>query len=176
MTVLHRLGHRIACVVGISLLLVFLTSSAVSAANGSVVYTYDALGRIATTSYDTGVRAKVVGGVARGVGQSVGAMRRATFDEAVSALRHPPGVARAGVSAGPVNGQAALDVSVQVSVGSTRRIGIDYSRRQFVVLDEHAAGMFHGYVRNWGRLTRPMQATLRRAGMVDRRGNIIGGN
>lgn len=120
--------------------------------------------------------AKVVGGVARGVGQSVGAMRRATFDEAVSALRHPPGVARAGVSAGPVNGQAALDVSVQVSVGSTRRIGIDYSRRQFVVLDEHAAGMFHGHVRNWGQLTQPMQATLRRAGMVDRRGNIIGGN
>jgi len=55
MTVLHRLGHRIACVVGISLLLVLLTWSAVSAANGSVVYTYDALGRIATASYDTGV-------------------------------------------------------------------------------------------------------------------------
>ena len=30
-------------------------SDAVLAANGSVVYTYDALGRIATASYDTGV-------------------------------------------------------------------------------------------------------------------------
>ena len=30
-------------------------SSSVDAANGSVVYTYDALGRVRTVSYDTGV-------------------------------------------------------------------------------------------------------------------------
>lgn len=32
-----------------------LASDAVLAANGSVVYTYDALGRLITASYDTGV-------------------------------------------------------------------------------------------------------------------------
>jgi hypothetical protein len=103
-------------------------------------------------------------------------MGRATFDDAVSALRHPPGVARAGAAAGPINGQAALDVSLQVSANSTRRIGIDYAQRQFVVFDEHAAGAFHGHVRSWGDLTQAMQSTLRRAGMADGRGNIIVGN
>jgi hypothetical protein len=80
------------------------------------------------------------------------------------------------VAAGPINGQAALDVSLQVGANSTRRIGIDYSQRQFVVFDEHAAGMFHGYVRSWDQLTQQMQSVLRRAGMVDRRGNIIIGD
>jgi YD repeat-containing protein len=36
-------------------LLVILGSQAASAANGSVAYTYDALGRVTTASYDTGV-------------------------------------------------------------------------------------------------------------------------
>jgi YD repeat-containing protein len=35
--------------------IVLLAAPGVFAANGSVVYTYDALGRIATASYDTGV-------------------------------------------------------------------------------------------------------------------------
>jgi hypothetical protein len=101
-------------------------------------------------------------------------MRRATFDDAVSALHHPPDATRAGVSAGPINGQAALDVSLQVSANSTRRIGVDYAQRQFVVFDEHAAGMFHGHARSWGDLTQATQSTLRRAGMVDGRGNVLG--
>jgi hypothetical protein len=101
-------------------------------------------------------------------------MKRLTFDEAVSAMRHPPGVVRGGVSAGPINGQAALDMSLQVTANSTRRIGIDYAERQFVVLDEHIPGMFHGHVRTWGELTGAMQATLQRAGMVTGRGRIIG--
>ncbi|WP_365738195.1 RHS repeat domain-containing protein [Reyranella sp.] len=33
----------------------FLDSDTARAANGSVAYTYDALGRLITTSYDTGV-------------------------------------------------------------------------------------------------------------------------
>lgn len=45
--------YRIAA--GALALAVALTSSALQAANGSVVYTYDALGRLATASYDTGV-------------------------------------------------------------------------------------------------------------------------
>lgn len=36
-------------------LLTFLAAAPVGAANGSVVYTYDALGRVLTASYDTGV-------------------------------------------------------------------------------------------------------------------------
>lgn len=107
---------------------------------------------------------------------SAGAMGRRTFDDAVSALRHSPGVVRPGIAAGPINGQAALDASLQVGANSTRRIGIDYAQRQFVVLDEHAASMFHGHVRSWDQLTQQMQAVLRRAGMVDRRGNIIIGD
>jgi len=42
--------------------------------------------------------------------------------------------------------------------------------------DEHASGMFHGHVRTWEDLTQAMQSTLRRAGMVDNRGNIFIGN
>ena len=40
---------------GLTLLLAFPLFSAAEAANGSVVYTYDALGRVTTASYDTGV-------------------------------------------------------------------------------------------------------------------------
>ena len=46
-----RLAIAVALFVGLGLLL----SPAADAANGSVVYTYDALGRISTASYDTGV-------------------------------------------------------------------------------------------------------------------------
>jgi hypothetical protein len=102
-------------------------------------------------------------------------MRRLAFDEAVSASRHLPGIARAGAAAGPINGQAALDISVQVSGNSTRRVGIDYAARQFVVFDEHAAGIFHGHVRSWSEMTQAMQAALRRSGMVDGRGTILMG-
>lgn len=121
-------------------------------------------------------RAQAASTAATGVGQSAGAMRRATFDEAVSALRHPPGVARAGVAAGPINGQVALDVSLQVGANSPTRVGIDYATGEFVVFMEHAPGMYHGHVRAWGELTQRMQAVLRRSGMADGRGHILGGN
>ena len=39
----------------LSLMLAFGPTEPVSAANGSVTYTYDALGRLTTASYDTGV-------------------------------------------------------------------------------------------------------------------------
>jgi hypothetical protein len=83
-------------------------------------------------------------------------------------------VARGNVAAGPINGQAALDVSLQVGQNSTRRVGVDYAEGQFVVLDEHAAGLFHGHVRTWDELTDKMRAVLIRAGIVDKRGNIRG--
>jgi len=115
---------------------------------------------------------------AEGVGAgTVGAMRRLEFDAATSALRHPPGIARGDISAGPINGQAALDLSVEISATTARRVGIDYVEGQFVVFDEHTAGAFHGHVRSWADLTQGMQSALRRAGMADAKGNIlIGGD
>ena len=49
-----RLGQRISLRV-LALLLGVFGTTAVFAANGSVTYTYDALGRVASASYDTGV-------------------------------------------------------------------------------------------------------------------------
>jgi YD repeat-containing protein len=46
-----RLTHKAIATV---LFLAMLGTATTHAANGSVVYTYDALGRIATASYDTG--------------------------------------------------------------------------------------------------------------------------
>ncbi len=44
-----------ACAIGLHLVACISTVDSALAANGSVVYTYDALGRISTASYDTGV-------------------------------------------------------------------------------------------------------------------------
>lgn len=53
---MNGFGH---CRVGLSVLAGalagFLATSSALAANGSVAYTYDALGRLTTASYDTGV-------------------------------------------------------------------------------------------------------------------------
>jgi hypothetical protein len=109
-------------------------------------------------------------------GGSVGAMRRLVqFDEATSALRHQPGVARPASNAGPINGQGALDLSVGISERTTRRVGIDYARSEFVVFDEHMPGVFHGHVRSWEELTQAMQSALRRADMVNSKGRILMG-
>jgi len=102
-------------------------------------------------------------------GQSVGAMRRNTFE---ASPKHGP-AARGRASAGPVNGQQALDHSLQVKGTSPRRVGIDYDTGQFTVLDQTTEGVFHGHVRPWSELTPDMQRVLRDAGMVDRKGNIL---
>ena len=78
-------------------------------------------------------------------------------------------------SKAPTNGQDALDVSVQVKDTSPRRVGIDYQTGEFTVFDQTSAGVFHGHVRSWNDLTSQMQNALRKAGMVDRKGNILGG-
>lgn len=103
-------------------------------------------------------------------------MRRLVFDAEVSAQRHIPGVARPGAAAGPINGQAALDYSVEVGANTSRRVGIDYARGEFVVFDEHLPGQFHGHVRAWSELTNSMQAALRRWGMADGKGRILMGD
>lgn len=53
--IVHESRNRLLGVLAIALLLSFPLSDGARAANGSVVYTYDALGRVTTASYDTGV-------------------------------------------------------------------------------------------------------------------------
>src|SRR5712671_6978581 len=56
MPISHRYKWLIPCVIVAAVALVgALMHDAVLAANGSVAYTYDALGRVTTASYDTGV-------------------------------------------------------------------------------------------------------------------------
>lgn len=76
-------------------------------------------------------------------------------------------------SRGPVNGQNALDFSVQVKDTSPRRIGIDYQTGDFVVFDRTLNDIYHGHVRQWSDLHPDMQRVLRKMNMVDSRGNIL---
>jgi len=73
-------------------------------------------------------------------------------------------------SKAPLNGQAALDNSVQVKSTSPRRVGVDKDNNEIVVLDEHLAGRFHGHVRPWNELTMAMKNALTNAGLTDRQG------
>jgi filamentous hemagglutinin len=99
---------------------------------------------------------------------SLSAMRRMEFEPADY---HGP-TDRGRKSRGPVNGQDALDLSVQVKSTSPRRIGIDYKTGDFVVFDRTRPGVYHGHVRPWSELHQDQQRALIDAGMVDRRGNI----
>ncbi len=75
-------------------------------------------------------------------------------------------------SRAPTNGQAALDNSVQIKLTSPRRIGVDRSNGEIVVLDQHLPDRYHGHVRTWDDLTQPMQNALKNAALVDKQGNI----
>jgi len=104
-------------------------------------------------------------------GRSVGAMTRREYQ----AASYHGKVGNAVKSKAPTNGQDALDMSVQVKANSPRRVGIDYQTGEFVVFDQTSSGIFHGHVRGRKDLTNQMQNTLRKSGMVDRKGNILGG-
>jgi hypothetical protein len=85
------------------------------------------------------------------------------------------GQARGRASAGPRNGQDALEDSIAVNPATTtRRISYDPRANEFVALDETVEGVFHGHVRSWGELKHSMQRALIDAGVVDRRGRAIG--
>ena len=73
-------------------------------------------------------------------------------------------------SAKPIDGQTALDNSVQVKSTSPTRIGI--SNNQFVVLMQTRPGLFHGHVRQWGELTIDMQHALINSGFTNWKGKI----
>jgi len=93
--------------------------------------------------------------------------------EHVPSPKHHPR-ARGGVSPAPTNGQAALDLSVQVKTTSPRRVAYDPSSGEFVVLDQTSGGIFHGHVRPWNDLTTDMQNALADQGVVNRRGRPAG--
>jgi hypothetical protein len=80
---------------------------------------------------------------------------------------------RGPISAAPQNGQAALDISIQVKPTSPRRVGIDYETGEIVVFDQTVPGKFHGHVRPWDQLTTDIQRALINSGMMDRRGRIL---
>ena len=72
----------------------------------------------------------------------------------------------------PKDGQKALDDSLPLNENTTdRRIGI--SNDEIVILDKTSDGLYHGHVREWSELTEKMKSVLRKAGLVDKKGNII---
>ena len=74
-------------------------------------------------------------------------------------------------SAAPVDGQKALDNSIQVSNNSPRRIGV--SQGEFVVLDQTSPGVYHGHVRSWNQLETGMKNALVKGGLANRHGKIL---
>uniref|UniRef100_UPI0015827C56 RHS repeat-associated core domain-containing protein n=1 Tax=Burkholderia diffusa TaxID=488732 RepID=UPI0015827C56 len=80
-------------------------------------------------------------------------------------------------SRAPINGQAALDNSVQVKDTSPRRVGVDADNDELVVMDKtrtHPNGdeEFHGHVRCWCDLHNDQQSALKKSGMVTSKGKI----
>jgi len=90
-----------------------------------------------------------------------------------ASAKHHPNV-RGNVSPAPTNGQAALDLSVQVKTTSPRRVAFEPSSGEFVVLDQTTPGVFHGHSRPWAELHTDMQNVLVDQGVVNRRGRPIG--
>lgn len=96
-------------------------------------------------------------------------------------VRAPRVIAGKIVQKAPTNGQAALDMSVAVSMRTPRRVGVDVDAGEFVVFDRtgnHVAGqtavggVYHGHVRSWEQLDHDMRNALQIHGLVDRRGRI----
>ncbi|MEJ1932620.1 RHS repeat-associated core domain-containing protein [Nostoc sp. NIES-2111] len=103
-------------------------------------------------------------------GQSQGGKPNGTFEPSPKHGREKRGE----VSAGPKDGQAALDASVQVKDTSPRRVGVDRKNGEIVVLDQTSSGKFHGHVRGWKELNDQQRNALVNGGYTDRRGNILG--
>ncbi|MDH1147806.1 hemagglutinin repeat-containing protein, partial [Pseudomonas mosselii] len=121
----------------------------------------------AVTNRKGAVGAKATGAA----GDSTGAMRRLDYETAP----YHGKVDNAVKSRAPINGQDALDTSIQVKATSPRRVGIDYDSKEFVVFDKTLDTTYHGHVRSWKDLHPDMQKALQQAGMADRKGNILFG-
>jgi len=72
----------------------------------------------------------------------------------------------------PTNPKKALGNSIELPGNTTRRIAVDKEAGEFVVFDEHLPGKFHGHIRKWEELDQTMQATLRKEGLVTKKGKI----
>uniref|UniRef100_UPI001FCE5B78 RHS repeat-associated core domain-containing protein n=2 Tax=Escherichia coli TaxID=562 RepID=UPI001FCE5B78 len=82
-------------------------------------------------------------------------------------------------SRAPINGQGALDNSVQVKPTSPRRVGVDVANNEIVVLDKtrslsDSMDEYHGHVREWDALDNKQQSALMKAGKTTRKGRICG--
>src|SRR5581483_6049417 len=73
----------------------------------------------------------------------------------------------------PNEGVAALNNSVLISENSTRRIGIDPTTDQIVVLADSNDGTYHGYVCTWNQLNQQMQNALQQDGLISSTGRVI---
>lgn len=104
---------------------------------------------------------------------SVGAMKRLEFVASPKHGKSARNTAKGVSNPNPTNGQQALDNSLQVKGTSTRRVGVDKQNGEMVVFDQTSNGIFHGHVRSFKELTSQQQNTLRSAGMIDRKGNIL---
>ena len=115
----------------------------------------------------------ILNGMALGSGlRTPGARLKPRFE---ASPKHGP-KSRGRASAGPQNGQAALDISVQVKSTSPRRVGVDVEAGEFVVFDQTSSGIFHGHVRPWTELTSQMQNVLVSSGHATRKGRILRGD
>ena len=77
----------------------------------------------------------------------------------------------------PINGQSALDNSIQVKPTSPRRVGVDVQNNEIVVLDKTRSlsdqvDEYHGHVREWDALDNKQQPALIKSGKTTRRGKI----
>jgi RHS repeat-associated protein len=102
-------------------------------------------------------------------GNSIGAMKKLEY---VASPKHGA-VARGNIAAAPSHGQEALDLSLRISENTTRRVGVDYATKEFVVFDETSTGVFHGHVRSWSQLEGSMQRALIKEGVANSKGKIL---
>ncbi|MBR1374721.1 MAG: hypothetical protein IJ566_01380 [Cardiobacteriaceae bacterium] len=83
----------------------------------------------------------------------------------------------------PTNGQEVLNNSVPVKNTSKQRVGVDKTTGEYVVFNHHQGNRYHGYQRIWKNnkktgenlepLSQDMKNALYKAGITDRKGNIL---
>ncbi len=77
------------------------------------------------------------------------------------------------IGAKPIDGQRALDNSVEIKSTTTRRVGVDPVTGEIVIFDNTNDGTIHGHVRTWDQLRPEQQNALKNKGIIDSKGNII---
>lgn len=83
---------------------------------------------------------------------------------------------RGAKSPAPTNGQATLDKCLRIKETSPWRIGVDSQANELVIFSHTKDQLFHGHVRSWTELKQGQQSVLRKNGLVDKNGKILGRN